>query len=48
VPELVFNVEDLREEPTIAEAALARYNRDENLKKVSGLMAKNLKNLLDK
>lgn len=45
VPELVFNVEDLREQPTVAEAALTKYNRDENLKKVSALMAKNLRNL---
>jgi 4-phosphopantoate--beta-alanine ligase len=46
IPELVFNVEDLREEPAAAETALARYNRDENLKKVSALMAKNLKTFL--
>jgi len=48
IPDLVFNVEDLREEPMVADAALARYNRDENLKKVSALMAKNLKTFLDR
>ncbi|MGQ9587604.1 MAG: 4-phosphopantoate--beta-alanine ligase [Thermoplasmata archaeon] len=43
IPELVLNVQDLREDPEAASSALAKYNRDGNLKKVSTLMAKNLR-----
>jgi len=46
IPELVLNVQDLKDSPEAAKSALSKYNRDENLKKVSNLMAKNLKSFL--
>jgi len=43
VPELARNVEDLADDPKGRKAALARYDRDDNLRQVMALMSKNLK-----
>ena len=48
IPGLVSNVEDLKEEPSDARASLARYDRDENLRKVSALMSRNLRTFLER
>ncbi|OGS42175.1 MAG: hypothetical protein A3K67_01060 [Euryarchaeota archaeon RBG_16_62_10] len=46
VPELVLNVQDMKDNPEAARLALEKYDRDANLKKVSALMAKNLRGFL--
>lgn len=45
VPELIRNVEDLADDTRGRKAALARYERDENLRRVMALMSRNLTSL---
>jgi 4-phosphopantoate--beta-alanine ligase len=46
VPELVRNVEDLSDDPKAQKLALASYERDENLKRITTQMSKNLTRFL--
>ncbi len=48
IPELVKNVEDFVDDPEAARKALAEYDRDRNLRELSGLMSKNLGSFLDR
>ena len=48
IPELIRNVEDFKSDPEAARVALARYDRDKNLKSVARGMSKNLAKFLGK
>lgn len=46
IPELIRNVEDLFDDPKAQMLALSSYERDENLKKITSQMSKNLARFL--
>lgn len=46
IPELIRNVEDLSDDPKAQKLALSSYERDENLKKITSQMSKNLARFL--
>jgi len=48
IPELIANVEDLKEDQRAAKVALEKYDRDENLGLVTKGMAGNLRKFLDR
>ncbi len=48
IPELIRNVEDLKDDPRAAKLALSRYDRDKNLGLVTKEMAGNLRRFLDR
>jgi 4-phosphopantoate--beta-alanine ligase len=47
IPELVRNIEDLRDDPKAARLALSRFDQKENLAKTMAMMSTNLKDYLE-